>query len=152
MNACVQTLPSGRLNKDFVFSWADPISYMLNPLLAEVIVLIHFGFILFVVFGGFLVLKRRKLIWLHLPAAIWGTLIELTGGFCPLTTLENRLRLASGESYADGFIEHYIIPIIYPSALTRPIQITFGFAVILLNFFIYRKLFKTWRSQNKKSL
>jgi len=127
---------------------------MLNQLLANTIVLIHFGFILFVVFGGFLVLKRRKLIRLHLPAAVWGALIELTGGFCPLTTLENRLRSASGENYADGFIEHYIIPIIYPSGLTRPIQITFGFAVILLNFFIYRKLFKAVRplNKNKKSL
>lgn len=122
---------------------------MLNHLLANVIVLIHFGFILFVVFGGFLVLKQRKLIWLHLPAAVWGALIEFSGGFCPLTTLENSLRSASGESYADGFIEHYLIPIIYPSALTRPMQITFGFAVILLNFYIYRKLFKAGRPANK---
>jgi len=119
---------------------------MLNPLFADIIVLIHFGFILFVIFGGFLVLKRRKLIWFHLPAAVWGALIELAGGLCPLTTLENRLRSASGGNYSSSFIEHYLIPFIYPSALTRPIQIILGLAVILLNFFIYRKLFKTKRA------
>jgi len=115
---------------------------MLNLLLASTVVLIHFGFILFVIFGGFLLLKWRKLIWLHLPAALWGALIEFTGGFCPLTTLENRLRSPSGENYANSFIEHYIIPIIYPSVLTREIQVALGLTVILLNFFVYRKVFK----------
>lgn len=125
---------------------------MLNLFLANAVVLIHFGFILFVIFGGLLVFKWRKLIWLHLPAAVWGALIEFSGGFCPLTTFENRLRSASGENYTGGFIEHYIIPIIYPSILTRPIQITLGLVVILLNFFIYRKLFKTDRTLEKKQL
>ena len=114
---------------------------MWNLLLADLIVVIHFSFILFVIFGGFLVLKWRKLVWLHLPAATWGALIEFAGWICPLTTLENRLRSASGGGYASGFIEHYIIPIIYPSALTREIQVALGLAVILLNLFVYRKLF-----------
>jgi len=114
---------------------------MRNLLLADFIVFIHFSFILFVIFGGFIVLKWRKLIWLHLPAATWGALIEFAGWICPLTTLENRLRSASGGGYASGFIEHYIIPIIYPSALTREIQVALGLAVILLNLFVYRKLF-----------
>jgi hypothetical protein len=109
--------------------------------LADLIVAIHFSFILFVIFGGFLVLKWRKLIWLHLPAAMWGALIEFAGWICPLTSLETQLRSASGGGYANGFIEHYIIPIIYPSALTREIQMSLGLAVILLNLFVYRKLF-----------
>jgi hypothetical protein len=108
-------------------------------ILADLIVVIHFGFILFVIFGGFLVLKWRKLIWLHLPAAMWGILIEFFGWICPLTNLENRLRSASDGVYISGFIEHYIIPMIYPSALTREIQIGLGFIVILLNFFVYKK-------------
>lgn len=113
-----------------------------NLLFTDLIVLIHFSFILFVIFGGFLVLKWRKLIWLHLPAAAWGALIEFAGWICPLTTLENRLRSASGGGYAGSFIEHYIIPVIYPAALTREIQPALGLAVILLNLFVYRKLFR----------
>jgi len=112
-----------------------------NLLLADLIAAIHFSFILFVIFGGFLVLKWRKLIWLHLPAAMWGALIEFAGWICPLTSLETQLRWASGGGYASSFIEHYIIPIIYPSALTREIQMSLGLAVILLNLFVYRKLF-----------
>jgi hypothetical protein len=114
---------------------------MWNLLLADFIVFIHFSFILFVIFGGFLVLKWRRLIWLHLPAAMWGALIEFAGWICPLTILENRLRSASGGEYVSGFIEHYIIPIIYPSALTREIQVALGLAVILLNLLVYSKLF-----------
>jgi hypothetical protein len=113
---------------------------MLNLILADLIIFIHFCFILFVIFGGFLALKWRKIIWLHLPAATWGALIEFAGWICPLTTLENRLRSASGGGYASGFIEHYIIPMIYPSALTREIQVALGLAVILLNLLVYRKL------------
>jgi len=112
-----------------------------NLILADLIVFIHFSFILFVIFGGFLVLKWRKLIWLHLTAVTWGVLIEFAGWICPLTSLENQLRSTSGGGYASSFIEHYIIPIIYPSALTREIQVSLGLAVILLNFFVYRKLF-----------
>lgn len=112
-----------------------------NLFLADLIVFIHFSFIFFVIFGGFLVLKWRKLIWLHLPAAMWGALIEFAGWICPLTSLENQLRSASGGGYASSFIEHYIIPVIYPAALTRKIQMSLGLAVILLNLFVYRKLF-----------
>ncbi|MGZ8136329.1 MAG: DUF2784 domain-containing protein [Methylococcaceae bacterium] len=116
---------------------------MLNLLLADLLVVIHFSFILFVMLGGLLVLKWRKLMWLHLPAAIWGALIEFAGWICPLTIIENRLRSGSDAgAYSSGFIEHYIMPLIYPSALTREIQIGLGLLVILVNFFVYRKLFK----------
>jgi hypothetical protein len=120
---------------------------MLNLALADLIVIIHFSFILFVILGGFLVLKWRRLIWLHAPTAIWGALIELAGWICPLTLIENRLRSASGGGYSSGFIEHYLIPIIYPFVLTREIQMGLGLAVILVNFFVYRKLLIMWSSK-----
>ena len=107
--------------------------FIASYLTADLIVLIHFGFIFFVIFGGFLALKCRKLIWLHAPAAIWGALIEFFGWFCPLTTLENELRRNNeDEAYSTGFIEHYIIPVIYPEGLTRDIQIVLGIALISL--------------------
>jgi len=110
---------------------------MPNPILADLIVALHFGFILFVSLGGLLVLKWPKLMRLHLPAAIWGASIEFVGWICPLTYLENRLR---GGQYASDFIEHYIMPIIYPAGLTREIQIGLGIAVIVLNLLIYTKV------------
>ena len=118
---------------------------MLKLITADIVVLIHFGFILFVIFGGFLTLKWRPLIWLHIPAAIWGALIEFTGWICPLTTLEKELRGNNGDGgYSTGFIEHYITPVIYPEGLTRNIQIAMGIAVVLLNLFIYYRYFKKW--------
>ncbi|MCK4841882.1 MAG: DUF2784 domain-containing protein [Methylococcales bacterium] len=118
---------------------------------ADLIVLIHFAFILFVIFGGILVMKWRKCIWLHLPAVVWGVLLELFGGFCPLTTLENVLRHHSdSEPYSSGFIEHYIIPLIYPTGLTREIQIILGITVIIINLLIYTLIFKKRTNQAKK--
>ena len=122
---------------------------MPNLILADLLVLIHFSFILFVIFGGLLVLKWRKMIWLHLPAAAWGAMIEFAGWICPLTTIENKLRYQSGGGYASSFIEHYLIPIIYPAALTREIQWLFGIAVILINLLIYRKLILNRHTKNK---
>ena len=124
---------------------------MLKSLTSDLIFLIHFVFIFFVIFGGFLALKYRKLIWLHAPAAIWGALIEFFGWFCPLTTLENELRRNNeNEAYSTGFIEHYIIPVIYPEGLTRDIQIVLGIAVFVLNLFIYTLFFKKWARQTGK--
>ena len=121
---------------------------MLKLYAADLIVLIHFCFILFVIFGGFLALKWRKIIWLHLPAATWGTLIELYGWICPLTILENQLRLDNDNgAYSTGFIEHYIIPLIYPEGLTPEIQIILGIVVIVVNLFIYTLVFKKWIRQ-----
>ena len=113
---------------------------MLKLSSAEFLVLLHFLFILFVIFGGFLVWKWQKLIWLHLPAALWGALIEFGGWICPLTRLENRLRSNAQGGYTTGFIEHYLLPIIYPGALTREIQIGLGIIVVVLNVFIYSVL------------
>ena len=125
---------------------------MLSLLSADVIVLIHFCFILFVIFGGLLALKWRKFIWLHIPAMTWGILIEFSGWICPLTTLENELdRNNKAEAYSTGFIEHYIIPIIYPEGLTRDIQVILGIALIVFNLFIYTLLIKKWAHQSGKS-
>ena len=118
---------------------------MLKLLTADLIVLIHFGFILFVIFGGFLVMKWRWFIWLHVPTVVWGAMLEFFGWNCPLTILENELRQKNNDgAYSNGFIEQYIIPVIYPEELTRDIQIALGIAVIFLNLFIYTWCFKEW--------
>lgn len=111
---------------------------MIYIIFADIIVIIHLIFILFVVTGGLLVIKWRKLIWAHVPAALWGALIEFTGWICPLTYLENDLRVKGGSlGYSSGFIEHYLIPIIYPAGLTHSIQIVLGIFVVLLNVTVY---------------
>jgi len=106
--------------------------------LADLVLVLHLGFILFVVLGALLVLRWPRLIWLHLPVAAWGALIEFGGWICPLTPLENSLRARGGQAgYAGGFIEHYLVPLIYPGTLTRGIQLALGAFVILLNVALY---------------
>jgi Protein of Unknown function (DUF2784) len=111
---------------------------MLYLLLADIVVFIHFTFILFVIFGGLLFLRWRRNVWFHVPAAIWGTLIEFGGWICPLTPLENLFRMKGGAaSYQSSFIDHYVLPIIYPETLTRSTQIAFGLVVLIVNLFVY---------------
>ena len=125
---------------------------MIDLLLADVLVLFHFTFILFVIFGGFLVRRRRQVIWLHIPCAVWGALIEFAGWICPLTPLENDLRISAGSSgYNGGFIENYLIPVVYPSGLTRGIQIIFGLGVIIINFWAYGLIW-TGRRQSRRTI
>ena len=124
---------------------------MLNHYMADLVVLIHFCFILFVIFGGFLVIKWRRLIWLHLPAAVWGALIEFFGWVCPLTTLENQLCQGTDRgTYSTGFIEHYIIPLIYPTGLTRDIQLLLGVVVVVLNLFVYTQVYAKLSGAGKR--
>lgn len=112
-------------------------------LAADLIVLVHFLFVIFVLFGALLLLWRRWLIWLHLPALVWGVVIELTGWICPLTPLENKMRLQAGlEMYSGDFVMHYIMPILYPQNLTRELQVGYGVLVILINAGIYIYLFR----------
>jgi hypothetical protein len=120
---------------------------MIYNLLAEIVIVLHFLFIVFVATGALLVLKWRRLIYVHLAAALWGAMIMFTGWICPLTPLENRFRRAAGESgYSGGFIEHYLIQVIYPSGLTREIQIGIGIGVIFINMILYGiVLYKTVR-------
>jgi len=101
-------------------------------------VIIHLGFILFAVLGGVLIMKWRWVIFLHIPAVVWAALIEFKGWICPLTPWENQLRQAAGEAgYTGGFIEHYLIPVIYPEKLTPEIQIILGIFVIVVNVAVY---------------
>jgi hypothetical protein len=107
-------------------------------LAAEFVGGLHMGFILFVVLGGLLTFRWPRAAWFHLPAAFWGAVIELFGWVCPLTPLENRLRAAAGDAgYAGGFIEHYVLPVIYPIGLTRRTQVLLGVAVIVFNLAVY---------------
>jgi hypothetical protein len=111
---------------------------MLYHLSADLILIIHLAFVLFVALGGFLVLRRSRLMWLHLPAVVWGASSEFLGVICPLTPLETTLRELGGEiGYEGDFIEHYIAALIYPSGLTRGVQIALGFGALLLNMAIY---------------
>jgi len=106
--------------------------------LATLVVVGHFAFLLFVMFGGLLVLRWRRVVWIHIPCFLWGSWIELTGGICPLTPLENRLRRAAGQSeYVGSFIEHYIMAVMYPAGLTRTIQLGLAVGLVLLNLGIY---------------
>ncbi len=106
--------------------------------LADLVLLLHLGFILFVALGGLLVLRRPRLAWLHIPAVSWGVTVEWTGWICPLTPLENHLRiLAGGAGYQGDFIRHYLLATIYPEGLTRGIQIVLGIFVLALNIAIY---------------
>lgn len=113
-------------------------------LLADLIVLVHFAFIAFAVAGGLLVVRWPRLAWLHLPAAAWAGLISLFGWVCPLTPLENRLRVLAGEAaYAGDFIDRHVLPLIYPVELTRGTQVLLGLGVLLLNLGVYGWLW--WR-------
>ncbi|HXI99138.1 MAG TPA: DUF2784 domain-containing protein [Gemmatimonadaceae bacterium] len=111
---------------------------MIYRALADLILALHLVFVLFVVLGGLLVLRWPRTAWLHIPAAVWGVLIEYTGWICPLTPLENSFRTRGGEAgYSGGFIEHYIQPVLYPAGLTRGTQIVLGSFVLLLNLSAY---------------
>lgn len=119
---------------------------MVSILTAEAVVVIHFGFILFVIFGGLLVLKYRCWVWLHIPAVIWGVLLELNGWICPLTTWENALRQRDSSTYSTGFIEHYLLTVIYPQGLTREIQFLLGIILVVFNLLIYWHIVrKQWK-------
>jgi len=107
-------------------------------LLSDFVVLIHLAFIVFAVSGGILVIWRHKAMWLHIPAVVWSAWIEMSGGICPLTYLENWLLAQSGIGrYHGDFIANYIMPVVYPANLTRKIQIAMASAVIIINLLIY---------------
>lgn len=115
-------------------------------LAADALVWLHLGFILFVLFGGLLLLRWPRLAWLHLPAVAWGCAVEFLGLLCPLTPWENRLRHAAGDAgYDDGFVEHYLLPLIYPAGLTPALQWMLGGIVLLLNLVVYLYLLRRRR-------
>ena len=115
---------------------------MYYRLFAELVVVIHFAFVVFVVLGGFLIFLWRKAIWLHVPAVLWSAWIELSGGICPLTPLENWFWIKGGQaSYPDDFVGNYILPLIYPEGLTRAKQIILAAMVIFGNVLVYGYIF-----------
>ncbi len=121
--------------------------------MADVIVLLHFTFVVFVVLGGLLALRWPRIIWLHVPAVIWGALVEFTGWICPLTPLENRLRQAGGgASYEGDFIARYILPALYPDGLTRRDQLVLGGLAILVNIVIYTLVLLRYRRWAPKDI
>jgi hypothetical protein len=115
-------------------------------LAADAVLAFHFAFILWVVFGGLAALRWRRAIWLHLPALAWGIAIEFLRPTCPLTPLENRLRvLAGGQAYEGTFISHYLLPIVYPGAMTREVQWVLGALLIGFNLAVYALLWRRRR-------
>lgn len=117
--------------------------------LADALVLGHLLFVAFVMAGGFLVVRWPRLAWLHLPAAAWGAIVEFTGWICPLTPLENHLRVVGGGyAYSGGFVERYLLPILYPENLTVPIQQVLGVVVVGVNVIAYTLAYRALRRNN----
>ncbi|MFB3818484.1 MAG: DUF2784 domain-containing protein [Candidatus Methylomirabilales bacterium] len=115
-------------------------------LLADLTLVTHLAFVLFVVFGGVLVLRWPALVALHLPAVGWGIYLEVAGAICPLTPLENHFRRLAGESgYHGGFIEHYLMPLLYPPELTHEGQLVLAALVIVINLALYGAMLWCWR-------
>ncbi len=125
---------------------------MLYGLLADLVLVTHLAFVGFVVFGGFLVLRWRRLAWIHVPVALWGAAIVVTGFTCPLTPLENRLQQLGGRAgYQGGFIEHYVTAVLYPDGLTRQAQLVFGATVLALNLAMYWRVVTIVRRERARA-
>lgn len=115
--------------------------------LADLVLVVHLAFVLFVVLGGLLALRWPRVAWVHLPVALYGALIEFVGFVCPLTPLENALRRRGGEvGYEGGFIEHHVTATLYPTGLTREVQLALGVAVLAINGVIYAVLVRRRRN------
>lgn len=118
---------------------------MVYGLLADLVVLLHGAFVLFVVLGVFLVARWRRLLPVHLACAAWGAYVEFAGILCPLTPLENHFRRLAGEAgYSGGFIQHYVVPLLYPGELTERAQVALGFGVVVVNLTAYFILWRRW--------
>jgi len=123
---------------------------LLYNTLADSVLVLHSSFVLFVLLGGFLVLWKSSLVWYHIPAVIWAVCIEFFGWLCPLTPLENVLRGKGGAAgYDTGFVEHYIVPILYPASLTRQMQINLGIIVLSINVGIYLTVWTRMRKAGR---
>ena len=118
-----------------------------HGLLADAVVILHLLFILFTLTGGWLALRWIWIVWVHLPAVLWASVVEFSGWICPLTPLENMLRYRSGGStYSGDFVQHYLLPLLYPAGLTRGLQIALGTLVLAVNLIAYGcLLYRRWR-------
>jgi len=111
---------------------------MLDRLAADTVVALHLAFVVFAALGGMLAWRRLAYAWVHLPALAWAGFVEFSGTICPLTPLENRLRVRAGEAgYPGSFVEHYLMPVLYPVGLTPDAQKWIGAALVALNVAIY---------------
>jgi hypothetical protein len=120
---------------------------MVFRVLADLTVVLHVAFVVFVVVGGLLVARWPRIAWVHLPATAWGAWVEFAGWVCPLTPLENALRTRGGEAaYTSSFVEHYVMPILYPAFLSRDLQHVLGALVLLVNALVYLFVFRRHRS------
>lgn len=123
---------------------------MIYGIFADIVVLIHLVFVIFAVLGAVLIIWRRWIVWLHLPAFLWAVWIECTGGICPLTPLENWLRIKGGQAgYKGDFVATYLLPVLYPASLTRNVQLILALMVIVINAAIYGSIF--YRCSRKKT-
>lgn len=123
---------------------------MVYHLAAVAVLILHLLFICLVMLGGLAALRRPRLAFIHLPAAVWGFLVEAMGWYCPLTDLENALLARAGEAgYAGGFVEHYLLALIYPQGLTRQTQVWLAVAVVLVNAAIYGMVVWKWRKRRR---
>ena len=124
---------------------------MLLKFLADIVLLLHFSFILFALFGGLLVLWKRRALWFHLPAMAWSSVVNLLGVTCPLTPLENYFRTAAGEAgYAGGFIRHYIEPLVYPEQMPGHFELIAAVSVVVWNMVVYGfVVYLRYRKKNK---
>jgi hypothetical protein len=114
-----------------------------HRILADAVLLLHFAFVVFAVCGGLFVARRPRVAFAHLPAVAWAAWVEIAGWACPLTPLENRLRALGGDpTYSTSFVEHYLLPLLYPTALTREIQIALGLLVLAINAAAYAVAFR----------
>ena len=116
------------------------------PLLADLVLIVHLAFVVFVLCGGLLVLRWRWIAWLHMPAIAWGAFVEFSGWICPLTPLENWLRAQAGQTgYRSDFVAYHLLPVLYPDDLTRDVQLMLGTVVLAINISVYGWLWR--RSQ-----
>jgi hypothetical protein len=114
--------------------------------LANLVLVLHGAFVLFVVFGGLAAVRWPRAAWVHVPAAAWGVLIEFGGWICPLTPLENLLRSLAGQAgYSGGYVEHYLLAWLYPTGLTRNVQLVLGLGVLVFNAAVY-----TWAARSRR--
>ena len=123
---------------------------MWNGLLANSVVLFHIAFIMFVLIGGFLTWRWKWIAWAHIPGALWGAAVQFAGWRCPLTPLENHLRrLAGGDGYDGGFVEHYIMPLMYPGDWSAQLRVVLGTLVVILNVAAYLVYFRRFRRRSR---
>lgn len=127
-------------------------THMWYRLAADLTLVLHLLFIIFVLCGGWLCLRHRRWAWLHLPSMVWGVWVEWSGATCPLTPVESSFRqLSSGSGYSGGFVEHYLVPLVYPAALSHRMQWTLGAIVVAVNLAVYLFVFSRRANTSRQS-